>query len=794
MLFLLATLAAAQDGTVTLPLSRWEGMLDEAGTYGVRPSAPVAVLQVDRSIEGSFRRGVFTGTLVTTVHVPPGFEQQRIPVLDGGASVAHVEVDGKTTSLLPEGGSYTVGVGGPGDHTVKVAFFLGREDDRFARHLQLVLPPAGPTRLSLWVAEADITPTVAQGAVTALRAEAGGTRIEGQLDGRGTLDLTWKGQQQGEAVPVKVEARENALFTLHEALVHGVVVLDTTVLEGETDHVALRLPDGVEVVDVEGDAVLQWRTEPGRLVVLLRYLVDDRTRIQVHFQLPVDLDQPVTLALPLPEAGVPYSGAIGVQGPAGLQAEVKSVTGAEALRDLPPDLAALTPNPLLLGFELRPPATGEAPAVVLGVTRQAEVELTSTSIDELEASTVLIEDGAEITRAQLHVRNQTRQYLAVKLPEGAVLTTARIDGRSIRPATSPDGSALLVPLVQSKRLDAGETQTWQVRPGDTLGDIADRFYGDPSAWGQLLDDNRDQLVTADDLEVGQVLRVTPARGGAVPESRFVIDLAWTRPGAVMGAIGRRALTLPELDADVETVTWHVYVPDALEPLAFGGNLTAYSHLRYDHVRRVRQFLDAAFGVRDAWAGGSPGDGYLNILSRRKSIYEAEVSDGEEAQEATGSFPLVGERYRFKRMLPGREVPALVVTWIARDLLPVVRLGALLAAAGLVLVALGDRRARPRVGVGFVGLLVVAWYVEGVHRSVLWGIDLALIAVVARAIWPELRSRLRLPSRAALLDAWTLPALGRGLVVTAGIAGLCLVPLLWSTLALAVLARRVRRLA
>ncbi len=791
--FFLLCLAYAQDGTVTLPLDRWERMLDAAEDARARPAPPVPVLQVERALEGSFERGVFTGTLVTRVYVPAGADDLRVPILDGSASIARVELDGETTSLLPEGGSYTVAIDGPGDHVVRVAFFAGRQDDRFARRLQLALPPSGPTRLSVWVPEGGIAAEIGQGAVTALRAEAGGTRIEGQLDGRGALDLTWKGRLVGEALPVKVEAREHALFTLHEALVRGVVQLDTTILEGETDRVALRVPDGVEVVDVQGDAVLQWRTEPGRLVVLLRYLVDDRASVRVHFQLPVDLDQPVALKLPLPDDGVPFSGALGVLGPAGLSTEVRSATGAEPLRDLPPELAALTPNPLLLGFSF-----DAAPEVVVGVTRQAEVELASTSIDELEASTVLIEDGAEITRVQLHVRNETRQYLAARLPAGAVLTHARIDGRPIRPADAPNGD-LLLPLVQSERLAAGATQTWVVRDGDTLGAIADRFYGDPSLWPEVLDANGDQLLGAEDLAPGQVLRIPATRAGVAPVSRFVIELAWTRPGDRMGWVGRRELALPALDADVAEATWHVYVPESLAPLTFSGNVRAWSHLRYDHFRRARQFLDLVLDVQDAWAGdgwASEEVGYENILSRRKSIYAAELSRGAEAEEAAGSFPLVGERYRFERMLPGREVPALAVTWVARDLLPFVRVGGLLAAAWLALAWLAaDRAGRLRVALGFGGLLVVAWFVEGVHRAILWGVDLALLAMVARALWPSVRASLREPPPlASLLDRWTLGGLVRGFAVAVALLFLLTVPLLWSTLALVALAVRVRRFA
>ncbi|MDP2305283.1 MAG: LysM peptidoglycan-binding domain-containing protein [Pseudomonadota bacterium] len=786
----LPSAAFAAEGTATLPLDQWEGLLDAVEAAATRVPPPVPVLQVDRLVEGAFRRGVFTGTLTTRFVVPPGQADIRVPILDQGASIASVELDGKTTSLLSEAGFYTVAIDTPGAHTLRVAFFVGREDDRFARRLQLALPAAGPTRLTVWVPEEGIEAELAQGGVTALRSEAGGTRIEGQLDGRGAVDLAWKGQLQQAAGPVKLEAEEFAILTLHEALVRGVAVIDASILEGETDRIVLRVPEDVEIVDVLGDAVLQWQTEPGRVVVLLRYLVADSARVRVQFQFPVDLEQPVELKLPLPEEGVPFRGAIGVLGPAGLRAEVRSAEGAEALRDLPAELAALTTDPLLVGFDFH-----AAPAVVLNVARQAEVELTTTIVDNLEASTVLIEDGAEITKVQLRVRNSTRQYLSARLPPGAVLTHARIDGRPVRPAlvTDAGGEALLFPLVQSERFAAGQTQTWTVREGDTLGGIADRFYSDPGQWSAILDGNNDQLGSPLDLAPGQQIRIPPRPGVAVQESSFVIELAWTRAGPEMGWLGRRELTLPELDADVLDATWHVYVPDALVPLSFDANLTQYSDIRYDHLRRVRQFLDAAFGGNDAWAGG----GYESILSRRKSIYQEEASRMVGAQEATSSFPLVGERYRFKRLLPGREVPTLSVTWLSRSLVPGVRWAGFTAAFALALAGLRGGR-RLGIAAGFAGLLVVAWYVEGVHRRIVWGVDVALIVSLVGAL--RARAAVRsaesggFPGRRAIGDLVRLGTLGRIFLAVVALYLVLMVPLLWSTIALVVLALLARRSA
>lgn len=790
-MLLLPALAFAADGTATLPLVEWSALLDAGQASAQKPAAPVPWLQVDRSLEGSFERGVFTGTLRSTVRVTRPEEGLRIPVIAGTVSIARVELDGQNTALLPEGGQYTVGVASPGEHTLRVDFFLGREDDRFARRLELALPPSGPTRLSVRVPESGIEATLENGAIRSQRAEAGGTRIEGQLDGRGLLQLAWKGRAAADAVPVKAETREFALFTLHDALVKGVASFETTILEGETDRLTLRVPEGVEIVDVSGADVLQWRNDGGAIDVRLRYLVSERAAVQVLFQFPVDLAEPVALRMPLPASGTPFTGAIGVQGPAGFEAAVDTAVGTTPLRDLPPELAALTGSPLLLGFEL----AGE-PEVRLRVSRQAELTVASTAVDELEATTVLIEDGAEITRMQLHIHNQTRQYLGVKLPEGAVLTHARLDGRSIRPAMSPDGVTLLLPLVQSERLGDGETLRWEVRDGDTLGGLADRFYGDPTQWQLIVDNNDGVLSGTAELTVGQKLVIAPAANAALAVDRFVIDLAWTRERGAMGLFGARGLALPELDAEVAAVEWDVFVPDAVSPLHFAGSLSPYSHIRYDHVRRVQQFLDFALGTRSAWAGMEGGE-YSSILSRRKTIYRSESEVERQTQEASSTFPLVGERHRFKRLLPGKDVPTLSLSWLAADLVPFVQLGAFAAAARRAWTfASGTGGSRLRAVGEAAALLTVAWYVEGVHRSLLWGIDAALAAALLQGQLSAARERFGggFPPLAVLADAWTFGNLGRAAVFVVGLGVAVSLPLFWSTALCVLLTVALRRRA
>ncbi len=737
----------AAPGTVTLPLSEWETLREQGLPDDRIPPPPEAVLHQRRVVSGSFDRGVFRGDLQMSFLVPPGQNHVRVPILDSEATLLEVSLDGRSTSALPDGGFYTVGVDAPGQHRVAVRFLQGREDDRFGRRIALRLPPGGQAAVQVTVPETDIEASLTGGVVSERAEGARSTTLRLDLDAGGAFELTWRRQVSHDAASaVRLTSQVHTLFSLEEALVRGVTVVDYSVLEGETDRVELVVPGGVEVVEITGDAVLQWQAGAGgdgRLSVLLRHLVDDAAQVRLHFQFPADLDAPVTLRMPLPADGVPYRGALGVQGPAGLAVSTDSVTGAEALtlRDLPVQLTNLTQSPLLMGYRFE----GE-PLLKLALKRHGEVELTSTIADSIGASTVLIADGTEITKMRMRLRNNTRQYLGVSLPEGAVLTHALIDGLPVRPAVTEGGGTLLFPLPQSERIDAAG-RAYTVRPGDTLSGIASAFYGDPADWRRLMEANPGQLGDVSDLAPGQVLRVPPD-SATVRESSFVVELAYKRSGSKLSWMGRRAFTLPAVDVDVVEATWHLYLPEAVEPVSFDANLTQYSGLRYDPVRRAMQFLKQALGGGNAWAGE-----YQSILSRRKAIYTSENFYRQGGQEVLSSFPLVGERYRFERLLLGRDVPRISFRFVDRDLVGPLRWLAFVAAFGLTLLAARAGRSRLLATSGLLTLLVLAHFILGVHRRILWGIDAALLISLLQGSGPRLVAALRgLPlGPRALLD-------------------------------------------
>ncbi|MBI5511912.1 MAG: LysM peptidoglycan-binding domain-containing protein [Deltaproteobacteria bacterium] len=783
--------AAAEDGKATLPAATWEAMLQELETASRAARPPVTVLSIDRRVEGVLRKGLFSATLTAIFEVPNvDSGHVRVPVLDAAAAVEEVRLNGQRTSLLKEGRLYTVGVERPGRNTLSVRFLWGKEQDRFARRLRFELPEGGPTHLRVLVPEVDIEARLGAGVLVGQERLAAGTVLEGQTDASGRVDLTWNRRLSHKSrSAAKMEARLNVLFAAEETLMAGVLALDLRLQEGEVDRVDLQLPGQVEVTAVDGDAVLQWYTEAkdgGRLAILLRYLVETEIHLRVRFQFPLEVDKPTPLSLPLPLIGTAMSGAVGIQGPAGLSIEASVVKDAEAVEvvDLPRALIDLTTSPILQGFAFSAP-----PALAVRIARLQTVELLSTLIDEVQASTVLIEDGAELTKIKLRLRNNTRQYLRVLFPKGAVLTHSLIDGHPVRPAVatdSPDAEALLLPLRQSERLGAAGEHTHVVAEGETLSGIANFYYSDPNGWQAILDRNTAEISSAMDLQPGAALRI-PAKKGTVQESSFVVELAYKRRHPALGGVGRATLELPALDVDSMQAVWHLYLPHAIDPIAFSGNLTQYSAIRYDPFRRVRDFLRRALWVRDAWAGGR----YQSILVQRKGIYQAEAGLKEEGRMVLSSFPLVGDRYRFRRVALSRETPHLTLTYVDRDLAPIFRWGAFVVAFGTALLLLlrPERRRYWPAAVAALGvLLFLAYYFLGMHRRILWGVDLAFLVVVLRAQVPLAvgRGRQLFESPWRVVDVLTLSNLGV-LVVTLVYLSLALIlPLLLSTLTLALI--------
>lgn len=720
LLSALAWPAAAQE-QVELPLSLWTRVQD-----ALRPPPPstpaVAWSTVARRVDGAVRDGVLRARFQMRFEVFAADGWLEIPILDGEASLRAVTLDGAPAVLRRADDRYLVGVRKPGLHRLDAQVIQRAHDSRAVR---LDLPEGGPVHVAVTVPETGIRARLGGGVVTALSADGQRTRIEGESNG--AVDLTWSRGGRAEASAVTALSLAS-VYTVDSTIMRGRTAARVAVKSGAVDRVVLPVPDGVEVVEVAGDDVLQWRTvaagDGRQLTVLLTHLVD------ADFGLTIDTQQAVQSPVVLRGlSGPPGSeGHLGVLARTGLDVQLKGAGDAEKIdaATLPPAVTELTDQPLLFGVR-----HATAPTLNLAVTRNEALPLTTTVVDDLEGSTLLLEDGAEITKLRLHMRNNTRQHLAVTLPPGARLSHALIEGVPVSPAR--DGDRLLLPLRQSTQNTGGRYHV--VQPGENLGEIAYIYYSNPRHWRRILNAN-DSLYEPEDVAPGMRLRVPAPAGVEVEESRFVVELAWRRDAEAMGWFGERDLALAALDVEVVRAHWHVYLPQSMRPMRFETAFEQRSARRYEPIDRLRRFIRRGL-VGTAHAG----------FSKRKAIFQAEARSLAAQRGSLGVAPVVGTRYRFRQLMLGRATPTMRVTWLAESAVTAVHWGALFWAALVVLIAL-----RPRSGLlsGVLGLVALApllWLgydVVGVNRHLVWGLNLGLALLFARH---------RLPQWWAGLKAW-----------------------------------------
>ncbi len=58
---------------------------------------------------------------------------------------------------------------------------------------------------------------------------------------------------------------------------------------------------------------------------------------------------------------------------------------------------------------------------------------------------------------------------------------------------------------------SGIIESYTVKAGDTLSVIAKKVYGDAAKYNDIYEANKDVLASADDIKVGQTLKIPPKK-------------------------------------------------------------------------------------------------------------------------------------------------------------------------------------------------------------------------------------------------------------------------------------------
>lgn len=273
-------------------------------------------------------------------------------------------------------------------------------------------------------------------------------------NGKGNEPLTfaWRRKVDDSRLtqPLRLRGAITQLVGLGEDSTQVNAEVQLEVLQGIAQDVHVQLPEQFTINQVSGAMVSDWDVKNHDLQVWFIDPVQNSVRFTLTGELRIARSGKVDVPLLRLPAVERETGGVGVEVLGAGEIKDRNASGldeAEAA-ELDP-LIASRQSPSLIAFRLHPGDGKLTRTLSLDVARYTPQAVLTANIEEAEYNALIAADGKVLVQSRFAVRNNQRNFLKLNLPPTAVLWSASVAGRPIRPGRGPDGS-LLLPLEKTR--------------------------------------------------------------------------------------------------------------------------------------------------------------------------------------------------------------------------------------------------------------------------------------------------------------------------------------------------------
>ena len=455
----LAQSTASTDGWVVLPVSEYAALRHAAFPVDAEPVPPpveatLSRIDYDLKVDGDLASGE---ARLTVDVIKEGWVCLPLP---DGLMVREAKLDGREVTLVTHPAEK-----GPGG-----AELLLSKTGRSVLTLKIVAPVttvAGTDILQLPVSNSAVSH-----ATVALTRQGVDVHITGGLllehsessagsrwvaNGRGNEPLTFawrrKVDDQRSAQPLRLRGAVTELVGLGEDSTQVNAEIQVEVLQGVAQEIHVLLPEQFTVNQVSGAMVADWDAKLRELTVSFIEPVQNTARFTVSGELRLPRAGKLDVPLLRLTAAERETGGVAVEVLGAGEIKDRQANGLEEAEAAElGQLISSRQSPSLIAFRLQP-AEGKSPrSLSLNVARYTPQAVLTANVEEAEYSALITADGKMLVQSRFAVRNNQRNFLKLNLPATAVLWSASVAGRPIRPGRAPDGS-LLLPLEKTRSGD-----------------------------------------------------------------------------------------------------------------------------------------------------------------------------------------------------------------------------------------------------------------------------------------------------------------------------------------------------
>jgi hypothetical protein len=454
-----ATCSRAEDpsapGWVVIPVTEYRTLHNKAYPVEPEPETPpvqatLTRIDYDVHVDGD----VATGRVNLTVDVlKDGWVSVPIP---SGLLVREARLDNKLVSLVPNknkgGGQLNAVLSHAGRSVLVLNIDMPVNATGGTESISLPAADSGVTRASVELPKQGIDVQVGGGLLSEKSESGARSKWVAYGQGNSPLVFSWRRKTEDHRTtqPLRMRGSLTELVSLGEDSTSIYAEVNLDILQGAAHEVRIQLPENVTINQVAGAMVSDWQVTGGELAVTFLEPVEQSAKFVVNGETRLAREGQISIpVLRLRNAEREGGGlAVEVLG-AGEIKDLKSKGLEEADATDLGEMVASRQSPSLAAFRFRSGQAEQARALTLNVARYEQQAVLMANVDEARYQVLMSREGKTLVQARYAVRNNQRNFVKMTLPQGAVVWSASVSGKPVRPGQSPDGSVLL-PLEKAR--------------------------------------------------------------------------------------------------------------------------------------------------------------------------------------------------------------------------------------------------------------------------------------------------------------------------------------------------------